>query len=119
MGYKVTVDKEKRLVTQVVEGNPTVEEALQIVEEFRKITEIFKPGEAMLLNDMQKTSVTSPEALKVMKEGQKYFEHFGKVASVSSSILAETQYKKSGNEAGVGNRRFFKSEEEAMAWLME
>lgn len=112
--------EEKRVLRFEVSGNPTVDEIENVGYEMDRLLGKFNPKELKLLSVACDGKVMSPEAVKIMQQQQSKFTNFAKVATVISGILFEAQLKKSGKEAGdMDNRRLFKSEEEAMKWLME
>jgi len=119
MEYKVQVDEAKKIVSMEMNGNPSLQEMKSFLDEIKQKTAKFKPQEAKVLCNANNTSVMAPEIVEVMKEVQVLYKNFSKVATIGSSVLLSMQAKKAGTETGVSNRQFFKTEEEAMAWLME
>jgi len=121
MAITIKVDESKKNIVMKLGGNPTLEEMRKAMDELKEKAYKFKPKEASLMNiSLSLVAVMSPDVMKVASEGQEIFPHFNKVATVTSSVLAETQYKRSlAQVGGSDNRRSFKTEEDAMAWLME
>lgn len=119
MSFSVNVNEAKKLLITESQGNLTVEEMVGLNEKIELAKRKFKKGEYKLLNKTTDFMILTPEANEVLKEINGKFDYFSKVASVVGSAVLKMQTKRTGNEAGVGNRRIFDSEEVAMKWLME
>jgi len=101
----------------VVVGEHDEKKAIALKEAFLKLTDMVE-GKVNALGDLNKAGKQSPEARKIWKELSEN-KKFGKiaifgmhpVARVLASFVIGTTKKK--------DMRFFKTKEEALAWLKE